>query len=343
MVPKTRTDDRYARQKVLPEIGARGQERLLASTALVIGCGALGSTQAELLVRAGVGRVRIADRDLVELNNLQRQLLFEESDVAERLPKAEAAARKLRRINSSVVVEPRVLDVTPGNLPSLLEGVTVVIDATDNIETRYLINDACVERGIPWVYGGAVGTSGMVMPIRPGQGPCLRCLFAEPPPPGSLPTCEIAGVLNTAPAVIAALQVTEALKLLTGNGQPAGGILTVDVWSGSFRSVGVKRDPSCTCCGQRKFEFLEAKQTSMATSLCGRNAIQISPAQPQEIALDSLAGRLAGQGEVSSNGLLLRFAVDELELMVFPDGRAIVKGTDDPAVARSFYAKWVGA
>jgi len=262
--------------------------------------------------------------------------------VAERMPKAEAAARRLRRINSAVQVEARVVDVTPRTLPALLEDVALVLDATDNIETRYLVNDACVQRGIPWVYGGAVGTSGMVMAIRPGQGPCLRCLFEEPPPPGSLPTCETQGVLNTAPTIIAALQVTEALKILTG-AEPSAGLMTVDVWSGAFRPVAVKRDPACACCGQRKFEYLEAQQTSWATSLCGRHAIQISPAQAHQLDLAALAETLRGSGEVSNNGMLVRFAVGEFELLVFPDGRAIVKGTDDPAQARGLYAKWIGS
>ncbi len=301
--------ERYARQAVLPQIGPAGQEKLGASAALLVGCGALGCAQAQLLSRAGVGRLVLVDRDFVELNNLQRQLLYDEADAAQRLPKAEAAARHLRAINSAIRVEPRVADLTARNVCELLQGVDVVLDATDNVETRYLVNDACVSAGKPWVYGGAVGTSGVVLAVRPGDGPCLRCVFPEPAPPGTLATCDMAGVLNSAPAAIAALQVVEAVKLLLGAAPDAHRLHSLDVWAPSLRSVKVQREPACRCCGARDFEFLNAQATSTATSLCGRNAVQVTPARPSPVALDALGQKLAAVGKVTSNGLLLQVAV----------------------------------
>lgn len=334
--------ERYARQAVLPQIGPAGQERLGASSALIVGCGALGCAQAQLLARAGVGRLVIVDRDFVELNNLQRQLLYDEADAAQRLPKAEAAARHLRAINSGIRVEPVVADLTARNASELVEGVDVVLDATDNVETRYLVNDACVKAGKRWVYGGAVGTSGVVLAVRPGDGPCLRCAFPEPAPPGTLPTCDTAGVLNAAPAAIAALQVVEATKLLLGADPEGHRLHSFDLWAPSFRSVKVHREPSCRCCGARDFEFLSAQMTSTATSLCGRNAVQVTPARPSPVDLDALGRQLQAVGKVTSNGLLLQLSAGPHDIVVFPDGRAIVRGTSDPAVARSLYAKYVG-
>lgn len=336
------TAERYARQAVLPQIGPSGQERLGSSAALVVGCGALGCAQAQLLARAGVGRLVLVDRDFVELSNLQRQLLYDEADAAQRLPKAEAAARHLRAVNSSIQLEPVVADLTARNASELVQGVDVVLDATDNVETRYLVNDACVKAGKPWVYGGAVGTSGVVLAVRPGDGPCLRCVFPEPAPPGTLPTCDIAGVLNAAPAAIAALQVVEAMKLLLGAASEAHRLHSFELWAPSFRSVKVHREPGCRCCGVRDFEFLNAQVTSTATSLCGRNAVQVTPAKPSPLALDAIGRQLQSVGKVTSNGLLLQLSVGPHELILFPDGRAIVRGTSDPAVARSLYARYVG-
>jgi len=327
---------------VLAQIGPEGQEKLLSSAALVVGCGALGCAQAQLLARAGVGRLVLVDRDFVELSNLQRQLLFDESDAAQRLPKAEAAARHLHAINSSIRLEPVVADLTVRNVLELVLSADVVLDATDNVETRYLVNDACVKEGKRWVYGGAVGTSGVVLAVRPGDGPCLRCVFPEPAPPGTLPTCDVAGVLNSAPVAIAALQVVEATKILLGAKVDAHRLHSFDLWAPSFRSVKVHRGPACRCCGARDFEFLRAEQGSTATSLCGRNAVQVTPARPTSLALEELRGRLASLGRVTSNGLLLQLAIGPHELIIFPDGRAIVRGTSDPAVARGLYAKYVG-
>ena len=335
-------NDRYARQRVLPEIGSEGQEQLLNASIVVIGCGALGSVQAQLLARAGVGRIRIVDRDLLEMNNLQRQVIFDEEDVAAGLPKAEAAVRKLRKINSTIEIEGLVEDVTPRNIEELITDVDLVLDGTDNIETRYLINDACVKHRKPWIYGGVIGTTGMVMTILPDEGPCIRCLFPETPPPGSLPTCDTVGVLNTTPAMVASIQVTEAIKLIVGNGVREYRLLNIDLWTGSYRYVPVQKNENCPCCGEGRYDFLNAKEVSWTTTLCGRNAVQISPARAVTLSLDDLSKRLAQAGKVSYNGLLLQFQVSDHELVIFPNGRTIVKGTTDEAVAKSLYAKYLG-
>ena len=335
-------NDRYARQRVLPEIGSGGQEKLLNASIVIIGCGALGSVQAQLLARAGVGRIRIVDRDVLEMNNLQRQVIFNEEDVAAGLPKAEAAARKLRKINSSIEIEGLVEDVTPRNIEGLIADADLVLDGTDNIETRYLINDACIKHRKPWIYGGVIGTTGMTMPVLPNEGPCIRCIFPESPPPGSLPTCDTVGVLNTAPATVASIQVTEAIKLIVGSGASEYRLLNIDLWTGSYRYVPVQKNENCPCCGEGRYDFLNAKEVSWTTTLCGRNAVQISPARAVTLSLDDLSKRLAQAGKVSYNGLLLQFQVSDHELVIFPNGRTIVKGTTDEAVAKSLYAKYLG-
>ncbi len=332
--------DRYSRQTVLAEIGRAGQERLGASSVVVIGCGALGCAIAELLVRAGVGRVRVVDRDIVELDNLHRQLLFDERDVAARLPKAAAAADKLRAINSEVEVEAKVLDVAPHNILPLLHGVDLALDGTDNLETRYLLNDACLDRGRPWVYGGAVGTVGMTMNLMPG-GPCLRCLFPEPPPPGSLPTCETRGVLNTLPAMVATCQVTEAIKILTG-ADVSTDLVVLDPWEGSFRRVPVQRAADCPACGCGRRDFLDGFELTEITRLCGRNAVQIYPVQELGVTLDDLCAKLAALGNATNTGHYVSFATGEHELMIFLDGRTIVHGTTDVVLAKRLHAQYVG-
>ena len=334
---------RYSRQVVLPQIGNAGQRALLRSRVLVLGCGALGTHIAELAIRAGIGEVRLVDRDVVELTNLQRQVLFDEGDVEARLPKAVAAARKLSRINSAALVEPKVLDVTGRNLEALLDGVAVVLDGTDGFETRYLVNDACVKHGIPWVYAGVIGTSGMTLTVVPGRGPCLRCVLPDPPEPGSFPTCDTAGVLNTAPALMAALQVTEAVKLLLGREETHHALISFDMWSREIDSVRLERDPDCPACGHRRFEFLEAEDGAWTSPLCGRNAVQITPRRGTSLPLDDLALRLAAVGEVVFNGFILQLAVEGLTMLLFPDGRVVVQGTSDEAVARGVYARYVGS
>ena len=336
--------DRYARQLALDEIGEARQRQLLASTAVVVGCGALGTHIADALVRAGVGRVRVVDRDFVELNNLQRQVLFDEEDAAGALPKAIAAAEKLQRVNSQVQVEPVVTDVNPGNVEQLLGDADIVLDGTDNFETRLLLNDACLKLNLPWVYGGVVGTYGMTMSIIPHETPCFRCFLSELPAPGSTPTCETVGVLGPAVSAIAALEVTEALKLLTGQkGALYGQLLYLDVWDGELRRLTVsKGDGTCPACELGKFEFLESREGSWATSLCGRDAVQVVVRRGAKVSFGRLAERLRSVGQVSFNDYMLRFRVDTYELSLFPDGRAIIKGCTDLALGRALYARYIG-
>ncbi|MHC4778786.1 MAG: ThiF family adenylyltransferase [Planctomycetota bacterium] len=337
-----REEKRYARQEILEVIGPGGQEKLADAMVIIIGVGALGSVQAELLTRAGVGRILVVDRDVPEEINLHRQILFDEEDVRSGLPKAEAAARKLTRLNSLIRVEARSVDVTPRNIEALVRGADLVLDGTDNLETRYLINDAAVKAEIPWVYGGVIGTEGMIMAVHPGKGPCLRCLFPTPSGPGILPTCETEGVLNAAAATVGSLQAAEAFRILVGEGPRDPVLLSLDVWKGTFRSVSVCRDSECPCCGSAKFDFLDADSASWASRLCGRNAVQITPSGDRSVPLEALASRLEKAGKVSFNGFLLHLEVEGHTLMVFPDGRCIVKGTEDLSRARSLVAKYVG-
>jgi molybdopterin-synthase adenylyltransferase len=333
--------ERYSRQILFAGIGERGQEAMLRSHAAIVGCGALGSFHAAALARAGTGRLTIIDRDYIEPGNLHRQWLFEESDAAEGLPKAAAAQRRIARINSGVDVRGIVADVTASNIDSLLNGADVILDGTDNFDTRYLINDYAVSRGIPWIYGAAVGSYGLVMPVIPGVTACLRCVYPEQPE-GAQPTCETAGVLNVIVSVIASLQVADALKILSGQaGRVQPRITTVDVWDGGIRQIAApERDPDCPTCGRRDFQYLERTRLP-DVSLCGRNAVQVRDRE-RTIDLVELAARLAPLGEVRANEYALRFLIPPYEMTVFPDGRAIVKGTSDPGVARSLYSRYVG-
>jgi adenylyltransferase/sulfurtransferase len=334
-------EKRYARQVLLEAIGPEGQAKLAGATVVIVGVGALGSVQAQLLARAGVGTIRVVDRDVPETVNLHRQLLFTEEDVRAGIPKAKVAARELKRINSAITVSGEAADLTPRNAERLTAGADCLLDGTDNLETRYLINDVAVKRSVPWIYGGVVGTEGMVMPVFPKDGPCLRCLFPTPPAPGTLPTCETEGVLNAAAATVGALQAAEAFKALVGiRAEPR--LLSLDVWSGAYRSVTVCRDEACPCCGKGRFDSLEADAASWATRLCGRNAVQVAAARPAKVPLESLAKRLQKSGTVEFNGYLLRFDTGDRTLLVFPDGRCIVKGTQDEKEARSLVAKYVG-
>ena len=336
--------ERYNRQMLLAEVGEAGQEKLLAASVAVIGCGALGTVVASSLVRAGVGRVKIVDRDYIELNNLQRQILFDEEDIARGLPKAVAAAQKLRRVNSQVRIEPLVADVNPGNVEEIIGDVDLVLDGTDNFETRFLVNDACVKHGIPWVYGAVIATYGMTMVIVPHRTPCFRCFLAEMPTPGSTPTCDMVGVLGPAVNIVASLEVTEGLKLLMGKEKELHGrLIYVDAWNGALERLELeKRDGLCPACDLRQFEFLEAREGSYLTSLCGRDAVQVNVRGEAVVSFPALAERLNSVGQVTFNDYMLRFLVDAYELTVFPDGRAIVKGTTDEAVARTLYARYIG-
>jgi len=334
-------ESRYSRQTRFAGIGEEGQRRIRAARVAIVGCGALGSFQAEALARAGAGLLRLIDRDFVEWSNLQRQFLFDEADALEALPKAAAAARRLAKVNSEVVIEPMVADLTPSNAAELLDGIDLILDGTDNFETRYLINDAAVRGNIPWIYGAAVGSYGLKLAILPGRTACLRCVYPESPQ-SPQPTCETEGVLSAVTATVAALQVADALKILArGADSVAARLTTVDVWSGEIRQLDPpRRDPACPCCVARDFVHLDGSRRA-PISLCGRNAVQIHE-RTRAVDLDALALRLGGVAPVRANEFALRVTLDPYELMVFSDGRAIVRGTTDVGVARSLYARYVG-
>lgn len=339
--------DRYSRQTRFAPLGEAGQQRLLHSTALICGCGALGTVLANTLVRAGVGFVRIVDRDFVDRSNLQRQVLFDEEDVANCWPKAVAAAEKLRKINSEVTIEPIVADVDATNLPEFCRDVDVMLDGTDNFETRFLLNDAAVKWGIPWVYGGCLGANGQTMTILPGRTPCLRCLMPEIPSPGTTPTCDTAGVLGSIIGVIASLEATEALKILSGNLEAVNRKLTiVDVWENSFRQMSLdalaSRDDCPTCGKEPAFPWLEGQRGHQSTVLCGRNSVQLAQSHAIPLDFDDLETKLRPVGKVQRNPFLLRFSAEGYTLTLFPDGRAIISGTEEIAAAKNFYSKYLG-
>jgi adenylyltransferase/sulfurtransferase len=338
--------DRYSRQMRFYGVGEQGQKRLLDSHVTLCGCGALGTVLANALVRAGVGHLRLVDRDFIETNNLQRQVLFDEHDVAENLPKAEAAARKLGAINSSVHVEPVVTDIDRTNILELVQDADLILDGTDNFEIRYLINDAAVKLGKPWVYGGCIGSHGQTMTILPGQTPCLRCVFEAAPNPGEAGTCETAGVLSPIVNIVASYQAAEAFKILTGRLEKINReLIYLDVWENMQRRIKIAPllgKVECPCCQKRRFEWLDGDQGSHTTSLCGRNAVQVAHRGPSALNFEDMAGHLGTLGEVSYNRFLLKFKVDGYDFTVFPDGRAIIKGTNDVDKARTLYAKYVG-
>ncbi len=334
---------RYRRQMLFPALGERGQYCLLAARVAIVGCGATGSVIANHLARAGVGYLRIVDRDFVELNNLHRQALFDEEDVVQALPKAVAAARKLRRINSQITVEDVVADVSPGNVLGLIRDVDLVMDGTDNMETRYLLNDACLRLQKPWIYTGAVASYGMTMTIVPHETACLRCVMPEPPAPGTLATCDTAGVLGPAVTVVASIAAGEALKWLAGMGEAHRGLLYFDLMEHRLERLAVGApQPDCPACGRGEYAFLNAQMGTQSVVLCGREAVQVSAAGVPSLDLERLARTLEGVGRVRVTPYLLQAEVDGRQLTVFPDGRAIIQGTDDPAVARALYARYVG-
>jgi molybdopterin/thiamine biosynthesis adenylyltransferase len=334
--------DRYSRQTMFPAIGEEGQAKLSRASAVIIGCGALGTNIAALLVRAGVGKVRIIDRDFIEYHNLQRQVLFDEEDIKAGLPKAIAAERHLREVNSSVEIEGIVADANYTNIEGFCSGADVILDGLDNFETRLLINDVSLKHNIPWVYGGAIASQGMTMTIIPGQTPCLRCISSALPDPESTPTCETAGIVGTVPAVVGALQATEAIKILVG-AKANQGLITIDLWEGVFQNLKVARREDCPAC-QGKYEFLENRFTVKTTSFCGQSrAVQVVDSRVKQVTLDELAARLKGVGEVSRDEFSLHLHVDGKEMIVFPDGRAIIKNTIDEASARELYIRYVAA
>ena len=335
-------DERYSRQTLFHGIGPEGQRRLGQARVAIVGCGATGSALASLLARSGAGTLRIIDRDYVETSNLQRQSLFEEADAAESLPKAVAAARRIAAFNSQIVVEPKVADLTPENIEALLEGMTLVLDGTDNFETRYLVNDHAVKHGVPWIYAAAVGSYAATLNVLPGKTACLSCIFPDSPR-GMVETCETAGILNSTVNLVASIAANEALKILVGaEDQLRRTLLSFDLWSNERAEIAAAAPrPSCRACGEREFVHLEGRARPHIT-LCGRNSVQIHERQ-RPIDFSELNERLKTHGQVRHNEFVLKFWHDPYEMTLFPDGRAIIKGTTDTAIARSLYARYVGS
>lgn len=334
--------DRYSRQILFRGVGAEGQRRLAQARVALVGCGATGSAVASLLARSGVGTIRIIDRDYVEPSNLQRQTLFDEVDARESLPKAIAAARRIAAFNSQIVVEPQVADLTPENIKVLLEGSGLILDGTDNFETRYLINDYAVRSSVPWIYAAAVGSYGVTLNVLPGTTACLACVFPDSPQ-GTFETCETAGILNSAVNLVASIEATEALKLLTGAGDRVRRtLLSFDVWTNERAEIQVGRPLSgCRACAERDFVHLEGEGRPHIT-LCGRNSVQIHE-RHRPVDFGEMNERLKPHGTVRHNDFVLKFWHDPYEMTLFPDGRAIIKGTTDTGVARSLYARFVGS
>ena len=335
---------RYSRQELFAPIGPEGQARLRRARVAVVGCGALGSTLAEMMVRSGVGALTVIDRDYVEESNLQRQSLFDEEDAERGLPKAAAAERRLKQVNSEVAVRGVVADLAADNAAELLQGADLVLDGTDNFETRFLLNDVCVKGGVPWVYGACVGSYGLALLVQPRVSPCLRCVLEEMPGPGG-PTCDTVGVVAPVVHVVAGVQAAEGLKLLSGRTSDLlPGVVSVDLWRGRFEVMDLGgRAPWCPACTEGRYDYLEAGTGTGSAVLCGRDAVQVRPPRGTRVDLPALAGRLSASGDVAANEHLVRFRAPGAEMVVFGDGRAIVKGVKDAAQARSLYARYVGS
>ena len=335
-------EERYSRQVLFAGIGPEGQKHLQESAVAVVGCGATGSALAALLARAGVGRLRIIDRDYVEPSNLQRQSLFEEADAAESLPKAIAAARRIRAFNSEILVDPQVADLAPSNIEELLAGVQLILDGTDNFETRYLLNDFSVKNGLPWIYSAAVGSYGVAMNILPGETACLACVFPAPPQ-GTVETCDTSGILNSVVNQVASISATEALKFLVGaRDRMRRTLLSFDAWLNDRSEISAaKPRPDCQVCARREFLHLAGEGRPHIT-LCGRNSVQIHE-RHRPVDFAEITDRLRPHGTVRHNEFVLKFWREPYEMTLFPDGRAIIKGTTDTGVARSLYARFVGS
>ena len=339
------TDPRFERQARFAPLGAAGQARLAERRVLLVGCGALGGALAQWLTRAGVGELILVDRDFVEETNLPRQVLFTAAHAAAGTPKVTAAVESLSPIGGPTVLTPHAVHLDADRLLELGQGVDLVLDGTDNMGTRYLVNDFSVRGGVPWIYAGVVSGGGLVLPVLPGTGPCLRCVFPDPPPPGTLPTCDTAGVLGPAVGAIASMQAGLALRILGGEGPPDPALVELDVWSGTARRLPVPRAAGCPCCAERRFDFLEGAVADEAVSLCGRNTVQVlaAPGAPAP-AMDLIAENLGAAGvDAARVGPLLRFTADGHRVTLFPDGRALVEGTEDTSRARAIVARWVGA
>ncbi|MCB9799418.1 MAG: ThiF family adenylyltransferase [Candidatus Omnitrophica bacterium] len=337
---------RYDRQIKIPQIGLEGQERIGVSCVAVVGLGALGSVSANLLARAGVGTLKLIDRDFLEKNNLQRQVLYDENDLDRHLPKAVLAEEKLKRVNSEIKINALASDLNAQTVDDLLEGVDVIVDGTDNFETRYLINDYALKHQIPWIYGGAVQTHGLVYVVLPGQGPCLRCLFPEAVPSHEAQTCDRSGILAPVSHLIASLQVAECLKILTGRNEAiCRSLLKIDVWDSSFHSVDITPDDCpdpCSGCVSGDFPYLQRDQGTQTVKLCGRNAVQIHHWETRKIDFEALAAKLEGSGRVEYNDYIMNIEQPPYGITLFSNGRAIIKGTEDSGIARSLYAKYIG-
>ncbi len=338
--------DRHARQVLFYGIGNTGQRILREKTTVLVGCGALGCTSANLLVRSGIKCIKIVDRDYIEESNLQRQSLFDEDDISKNLPKAIAAQKKLQKVDSHAQIEAIVADLNPSNAETILKDADIVIDGTDNFETRFLINDYCVKEGIPWIYGACIGSVGLTMNIVPSKTPCLRCVLDTLPPFGTTETCDTAGIIAPIASMIASIQAAEALKMLTENYDALSkGLVKIDLWRNEIKRLhteDIREKSDCITCKQRRYEFLFRNVYTMTTSLCGRNAVQVLHPNGSKLDLETLAERLGKVGEVSFNTFLLRMKIDKYELTIFPDGRAIITGTNDAAVAKGLYAKYIG-
>lgn len=333
---------RYSRQSLFEGIGSEGQAGICRGKVAVVGCGGLGSVISDIMVRAGVGSVTVIDRDIVDESNLQRQVLFDESCAKNETPKAAAAAKKLRKINSRICIKGVVADLTARNADALLSGVDIILDGADNFETRFLVNEFSVKNGIPWIYGACVGAYGLMMNVFPGAGPCLRCVFEDLSGAGL--TCDTVGVIAPIVHVVASIQASNALKFLASKREKMStDLVCVDLWSNSFQALAIGRRDDCPVCGKRRFSRLESGDFGRLTAMCGRNSVQVSPEERPDIELRQLAQRLGRIGRTELGKFMLKFWTDGYEIAIFPDGRAIIKGTDDPSVARGLYAKYVGA
>ena len=338
--------ERYSRQILFQHMGEEHQRVLMNSTAVVIGCGALGTVSSSYLTRAGIGQIRIIDRDFIEESNLQRQILFDENDISENLPKAIAAQRKLQKINTKIKIEGIVSDINYSNIDELTKDVDIIIDGTDNFETRFLINDYCVKNSVPWIYGACIGSRGVVMNVIPSETPCLRCIFETMPQIGSFPTCDTAGVIGPIAGIIASIQVTEAIKILTKDYVSVNKkLLEIDVWDTKFKLIDIselKEVNNCPTCKIHNYKFLEAEDGIMTTFLCGKSAVQVMSRNAGNIDLEQLEHRLGPITDVSRNAFMLKFKIKNHEFTVFPDGRAIITGTADSSTARNLYSKYLG-
>ncbi|MTI95901.1 MAG: thiazole biosynthesis adenylyltransferase ThiF [Firmicutes bacterium] len=336
------TMQRYSRQMQFKKIGSEGQEKLLAAKVAIVGIGALGTVIANNLCRAGVGYLRLIDRDYVELSNLQRQTLFTEADAHQQTPKAVAAGKQLQAVNSEITLEPVVADVNPANVEKLIADVDLVVDGSDNFEVRYLVNEACVKTKTPWIYGGAIMSTGASLNILPGETPCLRCVYPHAPAPGSYPTCSTAGVINMITGITASIESAEAIKILIGSPDVRQTMVTIDLWHNFTDYLDIKRSPDCPVCAHHQYERLGQSTGSYTTSLCGRDSIQVVPGTSVTLDLEAIAAKLKQAGRVKYNRFMLRFSDDKIEFNLFPDGRAIIKNVKDESVAKSVYAEYIG-